>query len=332
MLHHNRRRLLATAAIGAGSWTCLNGALAQVAPTNWPDKPIRWVIPYAAGGFADLRSRQLGLRLGKALGVSVVIDNKAGAGGVIGTDIVAKAAPDGYTIGMGNLAPLAVNQSLMKSLPYDPAKDVLPVILIERAPLILMTHPQTGINSVAELIAKARANPGKLGFASSGIGGAHHLSGEMLKMMANVDLTHVPYKGGGPAAADLVAGHVPLMFELGYSALPNLRAGKLKPLAVTSSQRLAVLPDVPTMQEAGLKGFESYNWQGVIVPAGTPTAIVARLNSELNAALKDPEVRKSIEDTGAVVDGGTPEQFGAFIRKEQATWAKVIEAAKIARE
>jgi tripartite-type tricarboxylate transporter receptor subunit TctC len=151
-------------------------------------------------------------------------------------------------------------------------------------------------------------------------------------MMANVDLTHVPYKGGDPAAADLVAGHVPLMFELGYSALPNLRAGKLKPLAVTSSQRLTVLPDVPTMQEAGLKGFESYNWQGVIVPAGTPPAIVARLNSELNAALKDPEVRKSIEDTGAVVDGGTPEQFGSFIKREQSTWAKVIEAAKIPRE
>jgi tripartite-type tricarboxylate transporter receptor subunit TctC len=299
------------------------------AQDKWPSKPIRIIVPYAAGGFADLRARQLGMRLDKLLGVTIIVDNKAGAGGVIGTDAIAKAAPDGNTIGMGNLAPLAVNVSLMKRLPYDPLKDLQPIIMIERAPLILMTHPDSGIKSVTDLIAQAKAKPGQFGFGSSGIGGAHHLSGEMLKMMTGIELTHVPYKGGGPAATDLVAGHIPLMFELGYSALPNLRAGKLRPLAVTSSKRLAVLPDVPTMAEAGVPGFESYNWQGVIAPAGTPAAIIARLNAELNAILKDPEIRKSIEDTGAQVGGGTPEEFASFIRAETATWAKVVAAAKI---
>jgi tripartite-type tricarboxylate transporter receptor subunit TctC len=248
---------------------------------------------------------------------------------VIGTDAIAKAAPDGYTMGMGGLAPLAVNGSLMKRLPYDPLRDLLPVVLIEKGPLFLMTNPASGINSVSDLIAKAKASPGTLGFASSGVGGAHHLSGEMLKMMAKIDLQHVPYKGGAPAAADLVAGHVPLMFEMGYSALPNLRAGKLRALAVSSAKRVSLVPDVPTLEEEGVKGFESYNWQGVVVPAGTPAAIVARLNKELNAALNSPDIRKSIEDTGAQVEGGSPEQFAGLIRKETAIWAKVVEAARI---
>lgn len=299
------------------------------AQAQWPSKPIRLVVPYAAGGFADLRARQLAQVISKSLGTSIIVDNKPGAGGVIGTDAIAKAAPDGYTIGMGNLAPLAVNITLMKRLPYDPAKDLQPVILLEKAPLFLTTNPNSGIKSVADLIAQAKANPGKLGFASSGVGGAHHLSGEMLKMMANIDLVHVPYKGGAPAASDLLAGHVPLMFEMGYSALPNIKAGKLKALAVSSAKRLPVAPDVPTLEEVGIKGFESYNWQGMVVPAGTPAPIVERLNKELNNALNSPEIRKSIESTGAEVGGGTPAQFGAFIKKETATWAKVIQTAKI---
>ncbi len=326
MFRAHRRQFLFVGATLALATMVPGAASAQ---DRWPSKPIKIVVPYAAGGFADLRARQLGLQLGKALGATIVVDNKVGAGGVIGTDAIAKAPPDGYTIGMGNLAPLAVNTSLMKQLPYDPLRDLQPVILVERAPLILMTNPGSGIRSVAELIDQAKARPGQLGFGSSGIGGAHHLSGEMLKMMAGIDLTHIPYKGGAPAATDLVAGHIPLMFELGYSALPNLRAGLLRPLAVTSSKRLVVLPDVPTMDEAGVKGFESYNWQGVVAPAGVPAAIVARLNKELNAILLQPEIRKSIEDTGAQVGGGTPEEFGAFIRSETATWAKVVKAARI---
>lgn len=326
-MHRLSRRQLLVA--GAALAVATSIPVAAFAQDKWPSKPIKIVVPYAAGGFADLRARQLGQQLGKLLGATIVVDNKAGAGGVIGTDVIAKAPPDGYTIGMGNLAPLAVNASLMKQLPYDPLRDLQPVILVERAPLILMTNPGSGINSVADLILQAKAKPGQFGFGSSGVGGAHHLSGEMLKMMAGIELTHVPYKGGAPAATDLVAGHIPLMFELGYSALPNLRAGLLRPLAVTSSKRLAVLPDVPTMDEAGVKGFESYNWQGVVAPAGVPPAIVARLNKELNAILLQPDVRKSIEDTGAQVGGGTPEEFAAFIRSETATWARVVKAAKI---
>lgn len=306
------------------------GAIPAAYAEQWPGKqPIRLVVPYAPGGFADLRARQLATRLGQALGANVVVDNKPGAGGVIGTDFVAKAAPDGNTIGMGNLAPLAVNPTLMKTMPYNVAKNLQPVVLIEKAPLFLTTQPDSGIASVADLIAKARANPGRLTFASSGIGGAHHLSGEMLNMLAGIQLTHVPYKGGAPATTDLLAGHVSMMFEMGYSALPNLRAGKLKALAVSSASRLAVAPDVMTMQEAGIRNFASYNWQGLVVPAGTPTAIVTRLNKEVNAIIASPDIRKSIEETGAELGGGSPEEFGRFIQQETATWAGVIKAARI---
>ncbi|SNT35315.1 Tripartite-type tricarboxylate transporter, receptor component TctC [Noviherbaspirillum humi] len=322
------KRLLLQASLAAA----VMAAFAPLAShaQQWPAKqPIKLVVPYAAGGFADLRARQLATKLSKSLGANVIVENKPGAGGVVGTDFVAKSAPDGYTLGMGNLAPLAVNPTLMKQMPYNAAKDLQPVVLIEKAPLFLMTNPSSGIASVADLIAKAKANPGKYGFASSGIGGAHHLSGEMLNMLAGVQLTHVPYKGGAPATTDLFAGHVPLMFEMGYSALPNLRTGKVKALAVSSTRRLAVAPDVMTMQEAGLKNFASYNWQGVVAPAGTPSDIVNRLNKEINAALAAPDMRASIEETGAEVGGGSPEDFAKFIRSETDTWAKVIKSAKI---
>jgi len=322
----NRRRVLVAASALAILPALPAGALAQ---PSWPAKPITLIVPYAAGGFADLRARQLAQAISGPLGTNVIVENKPGGGGVIGTDLVARAAPDGYTIAMGNLAPLAVNVTLMKRLPYDPQKDLQPVVLLEKAPLFLMTNPASGIDSVGSLIAKARAEPGTLGFASSGIGGAHHLSGEMFKMMTKVDMVHVPYKGGAPATADLLAGHVPVMFEMGYSALANIRAGKLRPLAVSSRKRLAVTPDIPTLDEAGLKDFESYNWQGVVAPAGTPAPIVERLNRELNIALSSPSIRKSIEDTGAQVAGGTPAEFADFIRKETAQWSRVIRAARI---
>jgi tripartite-type tricarboxylate transporter receptor subunit TctC len=303
-------------------------ALAQA----WPSKTITWIIPYAPGGFSDTRARRIGEHLGRALGQTVIIDNKAGAGGVVGTQLVAKAAPDGYTIGMGNLAPLAVNVSLMKKLPYDPKKDVIPVILIERAPLILMVNPSVQAKNVAELVADAKKNPGKYQFGSSGVGGAHHLSGEMFKYQAGIDITHVPYKGGSAAATDLLAGHIPMMFELGYAALPSIRAGKLRALAVTGKTRLAALPDVPTMAESGFPNFESYNWQGVIVPAGTPRDIVMRLNRELNAILQAPDVRDMIIGTAGEIVGGTPEAFGVFIRAETERWAEVIQKANIQPE
>jgi tripartite-type tricarboxylate transporter receptor subunit TctC len=299
---------------------------------RWPTKPVRWIVPYAAGGFSDIRARKIGIDLAKSLGQPVVIENKPGAGGVVGTDVVAKAAPDGHTFGMGNLAPLAVNVSLMKKLPYDPSKDVLAVVLLEKSPLILTAGPGLKANSLQELITYAKANPGKVGFASSGIGGAHHLSGEMLRQRAGIEIVHIPYKGGAPAAADLMAGHVPIMFELGYAALPSIKAGKIRAFAVTSTSRLALLPDVPTMVEAGVPGFESYNWQGIILPAGTPRAIVERLNRELNTILALPEQRDSITGNGGEVAGGTPEAFRDFIRSETAKWAQVVRVAKIQPE
>ena len=304
-------------------------ALAQ---PPWPAKPITFIVPYAAGGFSDIRARKMGQELTKVLGQPIVIENKGGAGGVLGTDVVAKAAPDGYTIGSGNLAPLAVNVSLMKKLPYDPARDIAPVILIENSPLVLTAGPALPARSVQELIALAKAKPGQIAFGSSGVGGAHHLSGEMLKLAAGIDIVHVAYKGGAPAAADVLAGHVPMMFEMGYAALPSIKAGKIRALAVTSTKRLAVLPDVPTMGEAGVAGFESYNWQGVIAPARTPREIIDRLNRELNLLLTQPALRDLILNDGSQVGGGTPEAFGAFIRAETEKWGKVVRTAKITIE
>jgi tripartite-type tricarboxylate transporter receptor subunit TctC len=298
----------------------------------WPTKPIHFIVPYAAGGFSDIRARKLGAELTKALGQPIVVENKGGAGGVLGTDVVAKAAPDGYTIGMGNLPPLVVNVSLMKKLPYDPQKDLAPVILIESSPLILTAGPGLPAKSVQELIALAKEKPGQLAFASSGVGGAHHLSGEMLRHATGIDIVHVAYKGGAPAAADVVAGHVPMMFEMGYAALPSIKGGKIRALAVTSTKRLSVLPDVPTMIEAGVPGFESYNWQGVVAPAGTPREIILRLNRELNAILAQPATRELIASTGSEVGGGTPEAFGAMIRSETEKWAKVVKQAGIKPE
>jgi tripartite-type tricarboxylate transporter receptor subunit TctC len=306
-----------------------NSVLAQ---DKWPSKPVRWIVPYPAGGFADIRARKIGVDLARLLGQPVVIENKSGAGGVVGTEALVKSAPDGYSIGMGNLAALAVNVSLMKKLPYDPAKDVAAVVLLEKSPLILTAGPGLKANSLQELIAYAKANPGQVGFGSSGIGGAHHLSGEMLRQRTGIDIIHIPYKGGAPAAADLMAGHLPMMFEMGYAALPSIKSGKIRAFAVTSSVRLALLPEVPTMAEAGLPGFECYNWQGVVAPAGTPRAIIERLNRELNAILAIPEQRASIVDNGGEVAGGTPEAFRDFIRSETAKWAQVVQAAKIQPE
>ena len=303
------------------------------AQSGWPgERAIRLIVPYAVGGFADIRARQLAQRLSAVLGQQIIVDNRGGAGGVIGTDLVAKAAPDGYTFGTGHPAPLSVNVSLMKSLPYDPAKDVVPVIQIESAPLILMAGPSLKARTVKDVIEEAKADPGRLTFGSSGIGGAHHLSGELFANMAGIELTHVPYKGGAPASADLMAGQVSMMFEMGYAALPSLRSGKVRPLAVTATHRLKILPDVPTLAEAGIAGFESYNWQGIIAPAGTPAPIIARLNKELNAILAEPEMIEQIGSTGSDVIGGTPEAFGQMIQAETRKWGDVIRGAGIQAE
>jgi tripartite-type tricarboxylate transporter receptor subunit TctC len=308
------------------------GASSASAQTDWPSKTITIVVPYAPGGFSDTRFRLLARKLSEKLGQPVILDNKAGAGGVLGTAIVAKAAPDGYTIGVGSFAPLAINPELMKKVPYDVATDLVPVILIENSPLILSVAKALPVKNLAELIALAKKEPNKLTYGSSGLGGAHHLSGEMLRSAAQIDIIHVPYKGGAPAATDLMAGHLSMMFELGYAALPSIKAGSIKPIAVTSAKRLVALPDVPTMAEAGLPDYISYNWQGVILPAKTPQAIVTKLNRVFNEILKDPDVAKAITDVASQAEGGTPEAFGKFIQSERLKWAAVIKAANIAKE
>lgn len=299
--------------------------------SDWPTaKPIKIIVPYAAGGFADTRVRMLGQELAKELNANVVVENRAGAGGVIGTAEIARSEPDGYTIGSGNLAPLSVNPTLMpKNVTYNVKTDLVPVILIEESPLILNVNKQLPVKSVADLIALAKQDPGKITYGSSGVGGAHHLSGALFARDAGIELTHVPYKGGAPAATDLMAGHIDMMFEMGYAAMPAIQADKVRPLAVSSSKRLALLPDVPTLAEAGVPGFESYNWQGIVAPAGTPDEIVQKLNRAFNDILQKPHVKKAFDETGGQIAGGTPEQFASFIESETKKWAELIKSANI---
>ncbi len=318
-----RRTLLACAALAA-----LVPSLPAHAQEAWPSKTVKLIVPYAAGGFADPRARKIADALGKVLGQPVIVDNRGGAGGVTGTDLIAKAA-DGHTFGFGSPAPLVTNPMLMKKMPYDAQTAFKPIILIEEAPLFLTIAPNQSFKNVKELVDHARANPGKLTYGSSGVGGAHHLSGELLAFDTGTKMVHVPYKGGSLAATDLLGGHLAFMFEMGYAALPSIQAGKIKALAVSSKQRVKVLPDVPTLQEAGIKGFESYNWLGMIAPASTPDAVIARLNSAVNEALKQPGIRQMIEGTGGIVAGGTPEAYGQFISQERAKWAPVIKKANI---
>lgn len=295
----------------------------------WPTRTVRLIVPYAAGGYADTRARVIATQLGKVLGQSVIVDNRAGAGGVTGTDLIAKAT-DGHTFGFGSPGPLVTNPMLMKKMPYDARTAFKPIILIEQAPLFLTTALNQPFKNVQELVAYASSHPGDLTFGSSGVGGAHHLSGELLAYQTRTDLTHVPYKGGALAATDLMAGHLAMMFEMGYSALPSIKAKKINALAVSSKTRLSVLPDVPTLHEAGIKDFESYNWLGMIAPASTPDAVIARLNQAMNLALKnEAALRQMIEGSGGMVMGGTPEAYGKFIEAERSKWEPVIRNAGI---
>ena len=302
------------------------------AQDKYPSKPITLICPYAAGGNADQRSRQFGKFLSAALGQPVIVDNKAGAGGNIGTEMVVRAKPDGYTIGMGNFAPLAVNPTMFKKMNFDPAKDLIPIALIEKGPLVLMVPLNSPYKSVKDIIAAAKAKPGQLTFASGGLGGSHHLSGEMFKSLAGIFMTHIPYKGGAPATTDLLGGQVDMMFEQMYSAAPNIRANKLRPLAVTGAKRSPLFPDVPTMAEAGVPGFEVQNWQGFVAPAGTPPAVIKLLNEMTNKAFADPMIKEQMLGQGNELGGGTPEQFGAFIKSEAAKWGKLVKTANIKPE
>ena len=302
------------------------------AQDKYPSKAITLICPYAAGGGADQRSRQFGRFLSTTLGQPVIVDNKPGAGGNIGSEAVAKAKPDGYTIGMGNFAPLAVNPTMFKKMNYDPAKELLPICLIERGPLILTVPANSPFKNVKDVIAAAKASPGKLSGASGGLGGSHHLSLEMFKSLAGVFITHIPYKGGAPATTDLLGGQVDMMFEQLYSASPNLKAGKLRGLAITSKTRSPLFPDIPTMVEAGVPNFEVLNWQGFVAPAGTPPAIVKLLNETTNKALQDATIKEQMLGQGNELGGGTPEAFAAFIKSEADKWGKLVKTAGIKPE
>jgi len=318
-------RPLPLIAAGAAALLFSGLTLAQ----EYPVKTISFIVPYAAGGNGDIRGRQVAQKLTAMLGQPVIVENKPGAGGNIGTEYVACAAPDGYVIGLGNFAPLGVNQALFKKLGFDPQKDVLPVVLIERGPLALMVNPKSPYKSVKDIVAAARAKPGVLTAANGGIGGSHHLSAELFKQAAGIDVISVAYKGGAPAATDLMAGTVDMMFEQMYAALPSLQSGKAIALAVTSKTRVSVLPNVPTFAEAGFPAVEVLNWQGVIVPRGTPPAIIARLNAAVNKALRETDLKDRISSQGNEVAGGTPQEFAALIASESEKWGKVVRAAKI---
>ena len=310
--------LFAYTAIFAGS---------SLAQTAYPAKAIRYVVPFPAGGPLDIVARAIGQELNKSWGQAVVIDNRPGAGGNIGADLVAKAPADGYTILMGAVSTHAINVTLYNKLPYDPIRDFAPVTLITSVPNVLVVHPSVPANNVKELIALAKSRPGQLNFASGSTGSAGHLAGELFNSMAGVRMTHIPYKGAAPAVVDLMAGHVSLMFDNMSSALPNIKATRVRALAVTTLKRSPLLPQLPTISDAGLRGFDIATWFGIFAPAGTPPDIVARLNGEIVRILHTPEMKERLALLGAEPIGNKPDEFAAFVRAEIPKYAKVIQAS-----
>jgi len=304
----------------------------SIAQTPYPNKPISFIVPYGTSGSADLRNRQVTQKMSVVLKQSFIVENKPGAGGNIGTEFIARANPDGYTIGMGNFAPLSVNKYLFEVLRFDPEKDVVPIILIEKGPLVLVVNTNSPFKTIDDIVRAAKAKPGSLTFSSGGIGGTHQLSAELFKQSAEIDMIHVPYKSGSAALTDLMAGNVNMMFTQMYSAIPNIQAGKIRPIAITSKARSALLANVPTFIELGYPKVEVLNWQGLIAPKGTPKAIIDRLNTVANQVLKDPVVRDQIISQNNEVGGGTPEEFAALIKSESAKWSSVIKAAGIKAE
>jgi len=305
------------------------GVKASFAENAYPSKPINFIVPYGAGGGADSRSRQICNLLSVELGQPVIVENKAGAGGNIGTDFIAKANPDGYTIGMGNFAPLAVNKALFKSLKFDPINDLTPIVLIDKGPLILTVNPNSAYKTVQDIVNAAKLKPGVLTFASGGIGGTHQLSAELFKQSAGIDMIHVPYKSGAAGVTDLLSGNVDLMFEQMYSAKPNIDANKLRAIAITSKNRSPLLPNVPTFAESGFPKVEVLNWQGFIAPKGTPKEIVMKINLAVNKILKEQNVRDLIQSQSNEVGGGTPEDFANLIKTESIKWTEVVKKGNI---
>lgn len=309
------------------------GSLALAAPSlaqaDYPSQPINLVVPFAAGGSTDLVGRIVAEAMSAELGQNVLVVNQAGAGGVVGATAVADAAPDGYTILMGTIATHALSASLYATPPFDPSADFTPISLLVTVPNVLLVNPEFPANTVEELIAKLKAEPEQHAYASSGNGTPLHLSGELFKSMTGTDMVHVPYQGSGPALVDALSGAVPIIFDNLPSASEHMKAGTLKPLAVTTLERSESFPDVPTMDEAGVPGYETNTWNALFAPAGTPPEVIAKLNAAAVAAVNDPAVKERLAEAGAVVVGSTPEELAAHVSSEVARWAPVIEAAGV---
>jgi tripartite-type tricarboxylate transporter receptor subunit TctC len=291
---------------------------------SWPTRqPIKFIIPYPPGGASDVTARILGVKLSESLGQAVLIENRPGANGIIALESVAKAAPDGYTILMANLGPNAINPVVYNKLPYDAIKDFAPITLTSVVPQIVVVAPALPIKSVQELIAYAKANPGKVTFASAGNGASNHLSGELFNAMAGIKMVHVPYKGDTPGMTDVMSAAVAVAFPTAVAAMPHVKSGRLRAIAVTSAKRIPSLPDLPTVAEAGLAGYEAVSWGGVMAPAGTPPAIINRFNTEINRILKLPDVAEKLSSLGAEIVGTTPDEFATYLKAEIVKWGKV---------
>ena len=311
---------LAAACFTAAAFTFGMAGSAQAA---WPERPIRLIVPASAGGTTDIAARLVGKRMSELLGQPVVVDNRAGGAGIIGSQALIQAPADGYTLMMGNIGPNAINYALYRHLPYKP-QDFATITLVVSVPNVLVVNPKVPAHNVAELVALAKSQPGELSFGSSGTGQSVHLSGELFKKRAGIDIIHVPYKGAAPAVADLVAGQVTMMVDNLPSSLPQIQGGKLRALAVTSAARVPELPDVPTMKEAGFDDFQVTAWFGLVARAGTPAPIIAQLHKAAATALAEPQVKSRLAELGGQAGGDTPENFGKFIDQERQRWARVV--------
>jgi tripartite-type tricarboxylate transporter receptor subunit TctC len=320
-MHSPLRRRMAAAAVFAALGLAGVSAGAQ----EYPSRPIKLVVPFAAGGGSDIVARTVAQKLAESLGQPVVVENKPGAGGNIGTDQVAKAPPDGYTIVMGVFGPIAVNPSLFSKLPYDPIRDFEPITQAVTVTNMLAVHPSVPASTVAELIEYGRKNPGKLASATGGTGTAGHMASELFKSMTKLDMAVIPYKGAAPAVNDVLGGQVPMTFEALLSTLPHVKAGKLKAIAVTTSTRSSLLPNVPTIAEAGLKGYDANNWYGFLAPAHTPKPVIDKLNREMVKVLALPDVKEKLAGVGAEPVGNSPQEFAAVIRADVAKWKRIVQ-------
>lgn len=307
---------------------CLAPLQCAAQPIAWPSRPARIIVAFPPGGSIDTVARLAGQRLADALGQPFVVDNRAGAAGIIGTDAVARAAPDGYTLLMGSASAISSAPSVYAKLPYDPLRDLAPVALVANQPNVLIVHPSVPARTVAAFVALALSRPGTLNYGSSGIGATQHMSAELFSMMTGARIVHVPYKGGAPAMADLLGGQIDFMFDTAPSSVPMVKAGKVRALAVTSRERSKVFPDLPTMDESGLKGYELRGWIGLMAPAATSREVVQRLNAEVQKMLGG-DLRARLFDLGLDVAGGSPESFAAFIKADTARYASIVKAARI---